>query len=94
MDRTIRFSPGGLVPFSGRGSSDESDAVSLHWAVASNGLVQRTERGRLDDFVWERGRPPYGRCAVSGYRAPQASMVRVDGAWYIPAFAPAPKGGG
>lgn len=91
MDPRAAFSPGSLIPFSGRGSSNESQAVALNWAVASQGIVQFTHRPRLADFIWDRGAPPYARCSASGYLASQAAMLLVDGCWYIADFAPRSK---
>lgn len=91
MDAPVVWSPGAIVPFSGRGSSNESDSTALDWAIASNGMIQFTERYRLGQFVWSHGRPPYIRCAATGYRAPESHMTWVDGLPYIPAFAPASK---
>lgn len=82
------LSPGALLPFSGRGSSNEHEATALNWAIASNGLMEFVDRVPLDRFVWERGRGPYGRCAASGYLAARGTMAKVDGVWYIPEFAP------
>ena len=91
MEPQVLFSPGALVPFSGRGSNQEAEEIAGNWAQASNGLIQYTARYTLRNFVWTRGRPPYGHCAASGYLAPTSSMVAVDGQLYIPEFAPKPK---
>lgn len=86
-----RFSPGGNLPFSGRGSSQEADDLALHWAVASCGQIQMTARNSLDGHVYGRGKPPYLVCSATGFRYPKAGMVWVDGRPYIPDFAPSSK---
>jgi hypothetical protein len=91
MGPALFWSPGALVPFSGRGSTQEADETALDWAIASNGRIQFTERYRLDQFAYGRGRPPYGRCAATGYLYPRGQMVAVDGKIYIPDFAPSSK---
>lgn len=83
-----RFSPGALVPFSSRGSAHDGGTLCLHWAIASGGMIQARFAEPMRGLVYERGRPPYGTCAATGYRYPQAQMVRRGGRDYIPEFAP------
>jgi hypothetical protein len=91
MGPAIYWYPGSLVPFSGRGSTQEADGTALDWAIASNGMIHFGERYRLDQFAYGRGRPPYGRCAATGYLYPRSQMTTVDGKIYIPTFAPTSK---
>lgn len=90
MTQTL-YSPGGNLPFSGRGASQEAGELALNWAVASCGQIQFTSRYSLSGFVYGRGRPPYLVCAATGFRYPQGEMAWVDGRPYIPDFAPSAK---
>lgn len=90
-DMVTTHSPGGGVPFSGHGSGYEGGALAWQWAIASQGLIQYTQR-----FQWSRwksgpGAWPTVTCCLCLMQASREHAVQIDGRWYHAHHAPKPR---
>jgi len=86
MNQVTISSPGALIQSDSAGSTGQPNDYFQNWEIASNGLVSFAIN--YEEFYWQLGRPPYATCYITGYKAPRAMMVQVDGKWYLPEFVP------
>ena len=61
MEPIIEYQPGAILPFNGRGSTQESSGLSEHWAIASCGLIQYVARLSLSQYLAKRDPLDEGR---------------------------------
>lgn len=85
------WSPGAFVPANGGFAGYESDVLSLHWAIASQGMIQMTQR-----YVWSRfkrfdGPYPGPVCRGCGMIVSKDRAVLAEGMWWHPHCAPTLK---
>lgn len=87
-DLRIGWSPGPMLPFSGRGSSEEGDAEVYNWFTASNGRIQMTKRYQWGSWILGPGGGPWTICQLCFMQVSQNTVVIVDGKTYHPEHAP------